>query len=191
MPAYLTIWKLISFYLHSKAVFVNTNDHLVRLQTEINGAFGKGHKTIAVFVDIEKAYDMVWKHGLLEKIYKLGIRGPMFNFIETFITEIYFRVNVGGSFSPVTNLENGIPQGSVIAPTLFSIYINDLATVMTGNQKYKSTKFSIGLFADDAAFWRTGIHIGHLKRLFKLTSIIYKIGQKTGVSNFPNLKQFL
>ena len=43
----------------------STNDHLVRLQTEINGAFGKGHKVVAVFVDIEKAYYMVRRHGLL------------------------------------------------------------------------------------------------------------------------------
>ena len=161
---YLEINNLLSPFQSGFRKHHSTNDHLVRLQTEINGAFGKGHKTIAVFVDIEKAYDMVWKHGLLEKIYKLGIRGPMFNFIEKFITQRSFRVDVGGSFSPVTNLENGIPQGSVIAPTLFSIYINDLATVMTGNQKYKSTKFSIGLFADDAAFWRTGKHIGYLKK---------------------------
>ena len=120
---YLEINKLLSPFKSGFRKHHSTNDHLVRLQTEINGAFGKGHKTVAVFVDIEKAYDMVWKHGLLEKIYKLGIRGPMFNFIEKCITERSFRVNVGGSFSPVTNLENGIPQGSVIAPTLFSIYI--------------------------------------------------------------------
>ena len=78
---------------------------------------------------------MVWRHGLLENIYKLGISGSMFNFIDKFIHGRSFRVNVEGSFSPVTNLENGIPQGSVIAPTLFSIYINDLAMAMTGNKK--------------------------------------------------------
>ena len=82
----------------------------------------------------------------------------MYNFIERFITGRSFRVNVEGSFSPVTNLENGIPQGSVIAPILFSIYINDLAE----NQKYKSTQFSIGLFAGDTAFWRTGVSLPNL-----------------------------
>ena len=146
----------------------STNDHLVRLQTEINGAFGRGHKAIAVFVDIEKAYDMVWRHGLLEKTYKLGIRGPMYNFIERFITGRSFRVNVEGSFSPVTNLENGIPQGSVIAPIRFSIYINDLAVAMAENQKYKSTQFSIGLFADDTAFWRTGVSLPNLIKAIQI-----------------------
>ena len=120
---YLENNNLLSLFRSGFCKHHSTHDHLVRLQTEINGNFGKGHNTIAVFVDIETAYDMVWKHGLLEKVYKLGIRGPMFNFIETFISEKSFRVNVGGSFSPVTNLENEIPQGSVIAPTLFNIYL--------------------------------------------------------------------
>ena len=101
---------------------------------------------IAVFVDIKKAYDMVWRHGLLEKIYKLGIRGHMFNFIERFISGRTFKVNVGGSFSPVTDLENGIPEGSVIAPTLFSIYINDLATAMADDNFFlKATNYKNGL----------------------------------------------
>ena len=88
--------------------------------------------------------------------------------------------------SPVTKLENGIPQGSVIAPTPFSVYISYLAIAMAGNKKYKNTKFSIGLFANDTAFWCTGMYISHLKKLFKLTSIIYKDGQKTRVSNFQS-----
>ena len=117
-----------------------------------------GLLVIAVFVDIGKSYDMVWRHGLLEKIYKLGIRGPIFNFNEKFISGKSFRVNVEGSFSPVTNLKNWIRQGSIIAPTLFRIYINDLTVAMADNQKYKSTKFSIGLFFDD-----TGLSISIFK----------------------------
>ena len=116
---FLEINNLITPFQSGFRKNYSTNDHLVRLQTEITGAFSKGHKVIAVFVDIEKAYYMVWRHGLLEKIYKLGIRGYMFNFIERFISGRTFKVNVGGSFSPVSYLENGISQGSVIDPTLY------------------------------------------------------------------------
>ena len=68
----------------------------------------------------------------------------------------------------MTNLENGIPQGSVIAPILFSIYINVLAVAMAENQKYKSTNFSIGLFADDTAFWRTGVSLPNLIKAIQI-----------------------
>ena len=79
---------------------------------------------------------MTWSgDSLLKEIYKLGIRGLMFNFIDKYINGRSFRVNVGGSFSLVTNLEHGIPKGSIIAPTLLSIYINDLA--MADNKKYR------------------------------------------------------
>ena len=54
----------------------------------------------------------------------------MFNFIEQFIPGRSFKVNVGGPFSPVTKLENGIHEGSIIAPTPFTIYCNDLAIAM-------------------------------------------------------------
>ena len=120
-------------------------------------------------MDIEKSNDMVWRHGLIEKFYKLGIRGPMFNFIEHFILGRSFKVSIEGSFSPVTNFENGIPQGSIIAPTLFSIYITNLAVAMEDNQKYKSTKFSISLFANDTAFWRTGLSLSNFKNPFRST----------------------
>ena len=73
--------------------------------------------------------------SVLKKIYKYGIWGPMFNCIDKFINGRSFRVNIGGSFSPVTILENGIPKGSIIAPTVLSIYINDLA--MADNKKYR------------------------------------------------------
>ena len=64
--------------------------------------------------------------GLLVKIVKVGISGQIFNFIENFISKRTFQVNVNGFLSNVSKLDNGIPQGSVIAPTLFGLFINDL-----------------------------------------------------------------
>ena len=62
---YLEINNILSPFQSGFRKHHSTKDHLVRLQTEINGTFDKGHKAVAVFVDIEKAYDMVWKYGLL------------------------------------------------------------------------------------------------------------------------------
>ena len=104
----------------------STHDHLIRLQTEISNVFRKKQLVAGIFIDIEKAYDMVWRYELLVKAYNMGIKGRMFNFIENFITNRYFSVNVNGFSSNKLELENGISQGSVIAPTLFDIFINDL-----------------------------------------------------------------
>ena len=134
----------------------STHDHLIRLQTKISNAFRKKQLVAGIFIDIEKAYDMVWHHGLLVKAYNMGIKGRMFNFIEHFITNRYFSVNVNGFSSNKLEVENGIPQGSVITPTLFNIFINDLAKTMIDSDSTVKTQFSLGLFADDAAFWRVG-----------------------------------
>ena len=105
---------------------------------------------------------MVWRHGLLNKIYKLGVRGHLFTFIERFITGRTFTVNVGGALSAILDLENGIPQGSVISPTLFNIFINDLAMHMTDGNQNEINILSLGLFADDTAFWRVGKNFQNL-----------------------------
>ena len=100
---------------------------------------------------------MVWCRGLLVIIVKVGISGKMFNFIENFISKRTFQVNVNCFLSNVSNLDNGIPQGSVIAPTLFGLFINDLIDFLRihdENKPKRENEINIGLFADDTAFWR-------------------------------------
>ena len=74
--------NLISKYQSGFRKKHSTHDHLIRLQTEISNAFRKNQLVAGIFIDIEKAYDMVCRHGLLVKAYNMGIKGRMFNFIE-------------------------------------------------------------------------------------------------------------
>ena len=69
------------------------------------------------------------------------------------------------------------------------LYINDLAMAMTGNQKYKSTKCSIGLFADDTAFWRTGKSKEYIKTAIQIDLLNLEKWSDAWGSNFPNLNQ--
>ena len=142
----------------------STVDQIIRLQTSINHAFHKSYKAVGVFVDINKAFDMVHKSGLLEKIEQKGITGNMYNFINEFIHNRSIIVQVKGHKSQETKIENGIPQGSVISPTLFNIFINDITDYLNkqDSKKKLKDKLNTALFADDCAFWRTGRQLPHL-----------------------------
>ena len=125
----------------------STMDHILRLADDIHrGNFSK-QSTIAVFLDLEKAYDLVWHGGLLYKMKSIGIKGNIFNFIKDFLHDRQIRVRVGNDLSSSKSLSNGTPQGSVISPLLFLIMINDIPTP---NKDVK-----ISLFADDTSTWKT------------------------------------
>ncbi|KAL8583342.1 hypothetical protein ACOMHN_057628 [Nucella lapillus] len=129
----------------------NYMEHVVRL-IEDNKKWslkGKIKKTIATFFDIKKAFDSVWHAKLLNKIGALGITGRMYNFIQTFLDSLEITVKVGPSVSRSHILDMGVPQGSVIAPTLFSIMLHDIMTTL--RPQYKP--LTISLFADDLAIW--------------------------------------
>jgi len=83
------------------------------------------HNVLSVFIDIEKAYDMVKKEVLLSTLLSYGISGRMFYFIRSFLSIRTFQVRIGSTLSMTKRLENGTPQGSVLSPILFSLMIND------------------------------------------------------------------
>ena len=104
----------------------STNDNLVRLETFIPDAFIKKEHVVAVFFDLEKAYDTTWKYGILRDLHELGVKGKLANFLESFLTERSIQVRVGSSLSDTFRLSQGVPQGSILSTTLFNIKINSI-----------------------------------------------------------------
>ena len=99
------------------------------------------------YLDFRKAFDSVPHQRLLQKLYDLGIRGALLKWIEAFLTGRRQQVVVNGAKSDPTPVRSGIPQGSVLGPTLFVIFVNDLP---------ECAKCHIKLFADDAKLY-TGL----------------------------------
>jgi len=104
----------------------STMDAVTSLDSDIKKAMVNREVLLAVFIDIEKAYDMLWKEGLVIKLYEAGVRGRMINWIQDFLKDRRIQVRVANAFSAGTDIDNGTPQGSVISPVLFNIMINDI-----------------------------------------------------------------
>ena len=103
-----------------------TLDHLVRFETFIREAFIQKEHVVSVFFDLESAYDTTWKYGIMNDLHDFGIRGRLAYFISAFSNERQFRVRVGDTLSNPHEQEMGVPQGSILSVTLFSVKINDI-----------------------------------------------------------------
>ena len=109
----------------------STIDHLVRLESFIRDAFLNKQEVVSIFFDLEKAYDTTWKYGILKDLHEAGLRGRMPEFISKFLENRNFRVRLGSALSDSFEQEMGVPQGSILSVTLFSLKINSLAKVLS------------------------------------------------------------
>ena len=98
----------------------------------------------SVFLDISKAFDKVWHEGLLYKLKSMGISGELIKLLENYLSNRLQRVVLNGQTSPWRPVLPGVPQGSILGPLLFLIYINDLPNRLKSNAK---------LFADDTSLF--------------------------------------
>ena len=122
----------------------STMDNLAYLESEITEAFATSQFLIAVFFDIQKAYDTVWKRKIINEVIKIGLQGHLVKFIENFMSNRTFILCIGNNFSTEKTLENGIPQGSVLSVTLFLIVINTILESL-------KTPIKTALYCDDLA----------------------------------------
>ena len=129
----------------------STTDHIVRLADDAHKAINNKQYTLAVMLDLQKAFDLVWHQGLLYKMEQLGLRGNILQFTADFLANRSIQVRVGTALSNSYQLQNGTPQGSVISPFLFIIMINDVDEATNG--------VKLSLYADDSATWKTGSNL--------------------------------
>ena len=93
---------------------------------EIYQSFDACYEVQVVFIDISKAFDKVWREGLIFKLKQNGISGKLLNLIKDFLKNRKQRVFSNGQFSSWVDVDTGVPQRSILGQLLVLIYINDL-----------------------------------------------------------------
>ena len=101
----------------------STTEQVIALTSLIETGFERNDKTGAVLIDLSAAYDTVWTGGLMLKLAKIIPCRKTLRLLSTMTGTRHFHVILGGSPNKTRKLKNGVPQGSVLAPALFSIYI--------------------------------------------------------------------
>lgn len=124
LPKHSTVYQLIDIY------------------NQICKAFDDKKFTCIVFCDISKAFDRVWHKGLIFKLRQFGITGTLNDWLSSYLIGRKQRVFTGTEFSQDRTLGAGVPQGSVLGPLLFLIYVNDITESLTSITR---------LFADDSS----------------------------------------
>ena len=123
-----------------------TTHKLLRLMDSITERFRTRQTTVAVFLDITKAYDPTWHTGLIFKLIGIRLPGDIIKIIESSLTQRSFRMD--GAHSEWKRLKAGVPQGAVLSPILYNLYTSDLPTRIA-----ESTQTAI--YADDICICST------------------------------------
>ena len=122
----------------------STVNQLTYLYNTFCQALDSGKEVRAVFCDISKAFDRVWHAGLLAKLKAAGVSGNIHAWFADYLSDRKQRVVLPGAVSDWTYIRAGVPQGSILGPLLFLLYINDIVNDIGSN---------IRLFADDTSLF--------------------------------------
>ena len=146
---YSTTFTKIFYFSKSQSGFLPGDScisQLLSIVHDINSSFDCD-PTIDVrgaFLDISKAFDKVLHDGIIFKLETYGVKGKLLNLIKNYLHARYQRVVLNGQTSTWELVKSGVPQGSVLGPLMFLIYINDLPDNIQSTCK---------IFADDTSLF--------------------------------------
>ncbi len=122
----------------------STITQLLEIYHDILKKLDEGSEIHFAFLDASKAFDRVWHKGLLYKLKQSGITGNLYKWFEDYLQRREQRVVIQGESSDTMHIKAGVPQGSILGPILFLIYVNDMP---------EGIESSIKLYADDTSIY--------------------------------------
>ena len=126
---------------------VSCASQLVEVFHDIASVLDKGKETDIIYLDFSKAFDSVCHARLLWKLKHVGVSGPLLHWFKNYLTGRKQRVVISGCHSSWAEVKSGVPQGSILGPILFLIYVNDLPDVIQNS--------NLAMFADDSKCFKS------------------------------------
>ena len=131
----------------------STTHQVLRLVEHITQGYNSRLSTLAVFLDVHKAYDSTWHSGLFYKLRSCRVPAPLQAILRSFLQHRTFQVREDGCLSSVRPVLAGVPQGAVLSPLLYSIFTADVL---------RSPQSHLAVYADDIALFASGRHLRYL-----------------------------
>ena len=138
----------------------STLSSITDLTNDIFNAINSKEVTVATFFDLKKAFDTVNHSILQKKLEKMGIRGILLQWFENYLNNRFQKTICNNNISESNNVICGVPQGSILGPLLFLVYINDIKDILVDA--------NFQLYADDTVIYSSGKSIEAIKNMLQM-----------------------
>ena len=162
------IQKRLEYHLESHCLLSHTQygfrprrsieDIVLQLKAQITTALSSKQYCCVVYLDLQGAFDGVWRHGLLYKLSQLGIKGNLLRWFCSYLQDRTQAVLVHGTTSSSATTTAGVPQGAVLSPTLFNVMLSDIPL---------HDRIATYIFADDITIACSGSSVATVESLLQ------------------------